>query len=394
VAIGCSLILSKGILQTCISQGAVVQKAEQLKFQGSETINESAKNHAGVGCSGGIMNRCLPFFGAFLAINGAFCCLAYAQELKDSKTGQAQKPEANFAGPPARELTADYVLGPGDQISLIVPGLEEQYNEKVFRIDASGDVSLPEIGRIHVSGLNTGALEHVLQASLKPVLKEPQVVVSVASFGSQPVSVLGAVRNPGIIQLQGRKTLFEVLSMAGGLQPDAGYLARVTRSLKNGNIPLPTVQTDSAAHVGIASIKLKDIINVPNVSDNIEILPGDTISVPKAGIVYVVGSVTKPGGYPLDENESLSALQVLSLAEGLQRTAASSKARILRNIPGSSNRTEIPVNLNRLMAGKEADLQLNAGDILFVPGSKAKNAGLRTVEAIVNAATYASVYAR
>jgi polysaccharide export outer membrane protein len=226
------------------------------------------------------------------------------------------------------------------------------------------------------------------------VLKDPQVVVNVASFGSQPVSVLGAVRNPGIIQLQGRKTLFEVLSMAGGLQSDAGYVVQVTRSLKNGNIPLSTAQTDPNARIESASIKLKDIINVPNVSENIEILPGDTVSVPKAGVVYVVGFVTKPGGYPLYENESLSALQVLSLAEGLQRTAAASKARILRTIPGSSNRAEIPVNLNRLMAGKATDVQLSAGDILFVPGSKAKNAGFRTVDAIVNAATYASVYAR
>ncbi len=286
----------------------------------------------------------------------------------------------------------DYVLGPGDQISLIVPGLEDQFDEKLFRIDASGDVTLPLVGRIHASGLSTATLETDIQRKLVSFLKEPRVVVNISAFGSEPVSVLGAVRNPGIIQLQGRKNLFEVLSMAGGLQPEAGYTVQVTRCLTNGTILTSNVRTDVSTEVSIASIRLKDIINVPNAAENIEIRPGDTVSVPKAGIVYVVGSVSKPGGYPLNENESLSALQVLALAEGLQVTASASKARVLHLLPGASTRIETPVDLNRLMAGTTADVQLRAEDILFVPGSKAKKAGLRTLDAIVNAATYSTVY--
>jgi polysaccharide biosynthesis/export protein len=332
-----------------------------------------------------------------LSANGAYSGGLHAQELADAKSISVHMPEASPANVPVHDAHADYVLGPGDQIALTVPGLEEEYqhssgSEKMFRVDASGDITLPIIGRIHASGLSTAALELEAQARLKPVLKDPQVVVTIASFGSEPVSVLGAVKNPGIIQLQGKKTVFEVLSMAGGLQPEAGYSVQITRSFKDGKIPLPTAQVDSNAQVSTASIKLKDIINVPNASDNIEIIAGDTVSVPKAGIVYVVGSVTKPGGYPLGESESLSALQVVSLAEGLQGTASASKSRILRTIPGSPNRAEIPVNLDRLMAGKMKDLQLRADDILFVPGNKAKKAGLRTIDAIVNAATYATVH--
>jgi polysaccharide export outer membrane protein len=341
------------------------------------------------------MNRYISFLCAFLFANAATCLPVYSQKLVDPQSvpaASAQPAQGKPAGAMAQAASPDYVLGAGDQIALVVSGLEDQYNEKIFRIDASGDVTLPLVGRMHAAGLSAADLEGELRTKLSPILKDPQVVVIISSFGSEPVSVLGSVRTPGIVQLQGKKNLFEVLSMAGGLQPDAGYIVQVTRPF--APIPLPGAKTDPNSQVTVASIRLKDIINIPNAAQNIEIFRGDTISVPKAGVVYVVGSVTKPGGFPLDENESLSALQVLSLAEGLKTASAASKARILRTVPGSPERAEIPVDLNRLMAGKASDIQLHADDILFVPGSEAKKAGLRTLEAIVNAATYASVYAR
>src|ERR1019366_7224048 len=107
---------------------------------------------------------------------------------------------------------------------------------------------------------------------------------------------------------------------------------------------------------------------------NIVIRPGDTIFVPKAEVVYVVGSVRTPGGFPIGENESLSALQVVALAQGLINTAATDRAKILRIVPGTVNRTEIPINLKLLMAGKAPDTSLQPGDILFVPNSGAKTA--------------------
>ncbi len=339
------------------------------------------------------MNRLASLLCAFLFVNCAVGLPAETNRLPDARSDPAQDSRSESANLAGNEVNADYVLGPGDQITLAVPGLEEQYNQKVFRIDGTGDVTLPLVGRIHVAGMSEAALEDELQVRLKPIVKDPQVVVGISYFGSQAVSVLGDVRNPGILQLQGTKTLFEVLSMAGGLQPDAGYAVQVTRSLTKGTIPLSNVQTDPVAHVVVASIRLKDIIGIPKAAENIEILPGDTVSVPKAGVVYVVGSVTKPGGYSLDENESLSALQVLSLAQGLLTASAASKARILRAVPGAPARTEIPINLSRLMVGKATDVQLRADDILFVPDSKAKKAGIRTIDAIINAATYATIYA-
>ena len=317
------------------------------------------------------MNRYINLLSLFAI--AALCPSAHSQGLVDSRAASPQMPQSNSASLMVQGATADYVLGAGDQITITVGGLEEEFNSKVFRIDTTGEVTFPMIGRVHTSGLSTAALEGELQGKFKPYLKDPQVVVGILAYGSQPVSVLGsAVRNPGIVQLQGRRTLFEVLSMAGGLQPEAGYIVQVTRPVANGKIPLANEHTDPVTQVSIASIHLKNIINAPNAAENIEILPGDAVSVPKSGVVYVVGSVTKPGGFTLDENESLSALQVLSLAEGMLTTAAPSKARILRTVPDTPNRAEIPVDLNRLMAGKSTDMQLHAGDILFVPVSDAQ----------------------
>jgi polysaccharide export outer membrane protein len=129
---------------------------------------------------------------------------------------------------------------------------------------------------------------------------------------------------------------------------------------------LPQAQVDASGRSTVAAIKLRDIINATNPAENIIILPGDSISVPRAELVYAVGSVIKPGGFLLNEHESLSAMQVVSLAEGLSKTAASDKARILR--------------------------QLQPNDILFIPNSAAKSTGYRTIESIVSVATGMAMY--
>lgn len=287
--------------------------------------------------------------------------------------------------PPGAAHSA-YILGPGDQISLFVEDLPEEFTNKTFRIDTNGEVSLPVIGHLQVAGLSIARLETECRDRLKHILKDPQVSVSLVNFGSQPISVLGAVNSPGIRQLEGSKTLFEVLSSAGGLRQDAGYEAKITRSLQRGPIPLPQAQTDPASQTSIASVNLNDIIKATNPAENIQILPGDAISVPRAELVYVIGSVQRAGGFALNEHSSISALQAVSLAEGLQKTAASDRARILREVPNSPTRLEIAINLKRLMNGQSPDVKLLPNDILFVPNSNGKVAEQRTIEVLVGAA--------
>jgi polysaccharide export outer membrane protein len=290
------------------------------------------------------------------------------------------------ATPAPSNLASSYTLGPNDQVSLYVTNLEDNFTEKTFRIDSNGDLSLPMIGRIHAGGLTQAELQDHVKDQFGRFLKEPDIVVNVTEYASQLVSVAGAVNMPGVKSLQGsNRTLFDTLALAQGLRPDAGTTVTVTRDLQNGAIPLLNAAVSSNGQYSVATVHLKEVMQTS--TGNIVIRPGDTIFVPKADVVYVVGSVKTPGGFPIGESDSLSALQVVALAQGLINTAATDRAKILRIVPGTVNRTEIPINLKLLMAGKVPDTALQAGDILFVPNSGAKTAEYRTIDAIVGAAS-------
>ena len=112
--------------------------------------------------------------------------------------------------------------------------------------------------------------------------------------------------------------------------------------------------------------------------------PNDIISVPRAETIYVLGAVKRAGGFVLNERDALSVLQALSLAEGLDRTASPQKAKILRMAPGTTRRTELPVNLKQIFSGKATDVALQPDDILFIPDSAEKRAALRTLEALMS----------
>jgi polysaccharide export outer membrane protein len=285
---------------------------------------------------------------------------------------------------------SDFVLGPYDQIAVIVGEFQDQFANKTFRIDGQGDVSLPLVGRIHATGLTLHAFEDSIREHLSPILKHPDVVVNITDFTSQSVSVLGAVKTPGVHKLIGKNNLFDALSLSGGLTETAGTTIKLTREARWGPIPWPTATVDPVSKISTAIVHVKEISQAG--ADSFTVMPGDTIFVPKADLVYAVGSVVKPGSFPIGEKETLSALQVVSLAGGLPKTAAGDKAKILRAVPGSTARTEIPVNIKKLMAGKTTDIQLLPEDILFIPNSDAKSVGFRTIDAIVNAASGLAVY--
>jgi polysaccharide biosynthesis/export protein len=286
-----------------------------------------------------------------------------------------------------------YILGPDDQISVRAPDVEE-ITDKPVRIDMSGYLRLPMVGRIKAAGLTAEQLGAEIATRLKDFIKEPDVSVSILEYRSQPVSVIGAVKSPGVHQLQGRKTLVEILSLAGGLSDDAGHSVKITRRLEWGAIPLRSAVTDATGGFSVADVSLKQIMEARNPAENIVICPEDVITIPRAEMVYVVGQVTRAGGYVLRERETLSVLQALSLAGGLDHSASPQRAKILRPAPGTSNRTEIAVNLKKIMTGQDGDLPLQSEDILFIPASAPKKALGRIAEAAVTVTTGLVVYRR
>jgi polysaccharide export outer membrane protein len=295
--------------------------------------------------------------------------------------------------PASERVLSHYVLGPGDQITIRALEIDE-ISDKPVRIETSGLINLPMAGRLKAGGLTVEQLETELVKRLKTFVQDPQVSVAISEFRSQPVSLLGSVSSPGVHQLQGRKTLFEVLSLAGGLKPDAGHSIKITRAKEYGRIPLPDARDDSTGRYSVASVSVKSVIEARNPRENIPIMPNDVISVPRAEMVYVVGAVKKSGGFVLNERENITVLQALSLAEGADKTASTKQAKILRIAAGQTSRLEIPVNVKEILAGKAADVSMGADDILFVPSSAARSAGVRAAEAAIQITTGLVIWRR
>src|SRR5229473_2276353 len=310
-------------------------------------------------------------------------------------SSSAQSPAAATSNEPKatcdNQIRSTYLLGPDDQLDISGPELSDLSNKPV-RIDGEGDVEVPLAGRVHVAGLTVQQTERDLDKVLTKYIRNPQVVVNVAEVRSQPVSVLGAVNSPGVHQVQGHKTVLEMLASAGGVRQDAGYSIRITRQLEWGCIPLPAAQLDPSGKFSVAEVNLRKIMDAKAPEENIQIFPHDVISVPKAEMVYVIGEVHRSGGFVLGEHQSISVLQALSLAEGLNGTADARHARILRLKRDADQREEMPVDVKDVLNGKKPDVPLLGDDILFIPGSTGKKAALRTLEAAIQTGTGLAIW--
>ncbi len=297
--------------------------------------------------------------------------------------GQEQASQPLKSATAAAAAHEDYVLGPYDQLTVVYSDSVAETATNTVQVDGGGEVNLPLVGRLRAAGLTPRALEQQLKKHLSTYIRSPHVSVTVTEFRSQPVSVIGAVNTPGVHQLRGKRTLIEVLSAAGGLRQDAGHVIKITRRLEYGRLPLKTAVDDPTGAFSIAEVDLKSVLEADNPQENVEIRPHDVISVPRAEMVYVVGEVVRAGGFVLSERSELSVLKALSLAGGLTNTAAPANARILRSVEGAQKRTEIPVNLKKILDGKAADVAMKPEDLLFIPGSGSKKVVARAAETAV-----------
>jgi len=284
-----------------------------------------------------------------------------------------------------------YVLGPSDTITIQAVDIEEISNKPIW-IDTGGFINLPLVGRLKAAGLTVQELEAQLNTQLKPFVKSPQVVVAISEFRSQPVSILGLVATPGVFQVQGRKTVLEALSLAGGLRPEAGAVAMITRRLDYGEIPLPGATTDASGQFSVADLQMKALIEGKSPEQNILIRPHDVISIPKADILYVIGEVKKSGGFVLSDRKRTTVIEALALAEGLLPEANRKKAELLRFEPGKDERSKIELKLDKILSGKEKDIALQPEDILIISPSVMKGIKRRVGETALSVITSMAIY--
>jgi polysaccharide export outer membrane protein len=289
------------------------------------------------------------------------------------------------------EAPPTYVLGPGDEVTIWAFGIDEIAAHPI-RIDLNGYLDVPVAGHVKAAGLTVDQLRDELTTDLLKQIKHPQVTVSVTDLRSQPVSVMGAVNKPGTYQLQGQKTLLEVLSLAEGVKSDAGNSVRISRSIDQGALPLPGAAKDASGQTYVAETSLRDALDSKNPASALIIRPHDVITVKDGETVYVIGDVHKSGGFALGQRERISALQALSLAEGPLPAAKLSAARLLRETGDGGTRQDIPVDLEKILKDKANDVQLQAGDMLYIPDSASKNVAIKAAEAALSVGTGIAIW--
>jgi polysaccharide biosynthesis/export protein len=277
----------------------------------------------------------------------------------------AQVPQG--AAPQAQpELRPDYVLGPNDQILVHAP-LADDINDKPFRIDSDGFINFPEsVGRVRGDGLTVRALESELVNKLKETIREPVVSIQVTQYRNEPVSFLGNFLRPGTYPLQGGRTLLEMLTVVGGLQPTAGRKLTIQRKKEAGPIPLPNAVVDPQTGMSTVEISLESLSQNINPEENIILEPYDLVLAERAERVYIMGEVAKAAPIELGERASVSTLQAITEAGGFTQFAKRDKVVILRPVKGTTRRYRFEVDLNRVIEGKDLDMPLLPNDQLVV----------------------------
>jgi polysaccharide biosynthesis/export protein len=268
--------------------------------------------------------------------------------------------------------SSEMLVGAGDLIQVTVYGTDF---DRQVRVSDTGEISLPLLGTVKVGGLSIKDAEQFvgLQLARKGYFTDPQVSIFDREYATQAISVLGEVQKPGIYPLPGARTLFDAISAAGGTTDKAGNQVTITH---RGHTDNP--QVVPLSYVGDSSVH-----------SNVKVLPGDTVAVARAGIVYVVGDVRKPSGIVM-QNSQLTALQAIAMAEGTNPTAALNGSKLIRKTPQGLK--EVPLPLKKILAAKAPDVNLQPNDILFVPNSAAKSAARRSLEAVVQTATGVAIY--
>jgi polysaccharide export outer membrane protein len=248
----------------------------------------------------------------------------------------------------------------------------------MVHVGPEGSVVVALVGSVRVVGLTEGQAAQAMNGALlaQGILLHPQVSVLIVNAVGQDVSVMGEVARPGIYGYTTHHRLLDLIAAASGLSANAGSLVSV-------------FHRDDARTAHPVALDPSGTDNT--VDHNPELLPGDTVQVSRAGLVYVIGDVVRPGGFAVDPVQGLTVVQALSLAWGATPNASVSKAILIRNQAGG--RTLTTLNLRRMIRGQDPDLPVRDHDILFVPDSAAKNLMNKSLESAIQSAIGVSIYA-
>jgi len=261
-------------------------------------------------------------------------------------------PEQNAAPPHAPFAL---LISPGDELEITVYGAPDLSEHT--RVSVGGNISMPLIGDVRVAGLSNSEAAEAIESQLRRnnIVVDPQVSVYLKEYTSGRISVAGEVVKPGVYSALGPRRLFDVLQGAGGLTEKAADTAIISHSGGENpvTIELPKDPADWAVN-------------------NVDILPGDTVVVQRAGIVYVLGEINKPGGYVLNSTGGVTLLRIVVAAGGPTRLASVGHTRIVRRT--ANGLQELPVPLKSILRAKVPDVPVQADDIIYIPSSGVKNA--------------------
>lgn len=292
----------------------------------------------------------------------------------DGAAKEAAAPAEPGAPAAPNSSAAPMRISGGDLLSISVYGVPELAQD--VRVNNGGDVYLPLIGYVQLGGLTLDQAQTVIENRLREgeFVNNPHVSVFLKDFVNQSATVTGEVNRPGIYPILGARRLLEVLASAGGPTARAGKTITITHR----DHPEQPLKLNLPA----------DLAKSPQ--DNIEVLPGDTIVVNRAGVVYVVGEVQRPSGLVMDNNERLTVMQAIALTGGPTPVASMNGAKLIRTT--TSGREELPLSLKKMLSTKQPDVDLKPDDIIFVPASLGKKAAKRSVDSVVSITQTLAIY--
>ena len=353
-----------------------------------------SKRKCGIGRARGMCGP--PIFMMLSALTFAGNLQAQTPKPVDTPLG-AGRSQTSTAVPPGP--ADDYLIGPDDLLNVFILDVPELSRE--YRVSTTGTVTFPMLSDpVAAAGVTLSQFSELLASELKTkgLVSDPHVTTSVDQSRLHTVAITGAVKRPQIYQVFTHTTLLDVLSQAEGLADDAGNIAIVHRGELgvhaqglNSHTVL-TAEQDEAAHT--VTVDLKRLMGSDDPKLNLDLYPGDRITVPRAGVVYVVGAVNKPGGFTMTpSSHGITVLQAIALAENTKGTAQPDQSIIIRNDPQSpEGRKQIPIDLKKILRGKSPDPTLQAEDILFVPDSTGKRVLHRGIESILQVTTGVAIY--